>query len=198
MADMNAALLTQLRNIQGKTGRTLAQLAQELAGSDLAKHGAKRQWLMEKFKLGYGDANTAVTVIGQGITEVPGDAAGMAAASATAAGDDPLAAIYAGPKAALLPLHEAVIKLVRGFGEFEEAPKKTTVSLRRKKQFAMVGPATKSAIEVGINHKSLPGHERLKAMPAGGMCQYTTRVSAVGEVDQTLAGWLKAAYDAAG
>jgi Domain of unknown function (DUF5655)/Domain of unknown function (DUF4287) len=198
MADMNAALLTQLRNIQGKTGKTLAQLAQALAASGAAKHAEKRQWLMDRFKLGYGDANTVVTVIGQGITEVPGDAAGMAAASATAAGDDPLAAIYTGPKAALLPLHEAVMNLVRGFGEFEEAPKKTYVSLRRKKQFAMVGPATKTALELGINHKSLPEHERLKAMPPGGMCQYTTRISGVGEIDPTLAGWLKAAYDAAG
>jgi hypothetical protein len=153
---------------------------------------------MDQFKLGYGDANTAVTVIGQGITEVPGDAAGMAASTAAASGDDPLAAIYAGPKAALLPLHEAAMKLMRSFGEFEEAPKKTYISLRRKKQFAMVGPATKTAIEIGINHKALPEHERLKAMPAGGMCQYTTRVSSAGEIDKTLAGWLKAAYDAAG
>jgi hypothetical protein len=198
MADMNAALLTQLRNIQSKTGRSLAQLAEALAGSGTAKHGEKRQWLMTTFGLGYGDANTAVTVIGQGITEVSGDAAGMAAASSAAAGEDPLAAIYAGPKAALLPLHQAVMRLVEALGPFEVAPKKTYLSLRRSRQFAMVGPATKSAIEIGLNHKSLPPHERLKVLAPGGMCQVTTRVSDAQEVDAALAAWLKAAYDAAG
>jgi hypothetical protein len=153
---------------------------------------------MTTFGLGHGDANTAVTVIGQGITVLPADAGGMAAATAAATGDDPLATIYAGPKAALLPLHHAVITLVQGFGTpFEQAPKKSYVSLRRAKQFAMVGPATKAAIEVGLNHKNLPPHERLKVLAPGRMCQYTTRVSDVAEVDALLTGWLRAAFDGA-
>jgi hypothetical protein len=91
-----------------------------------------------------------------------------------------------------------VIAAIDAFGDFETAPKKTYVSLRRKKQFAMVGPATREAIEIGLNAKDLPPHPRLKTVPPGGMCQATTRVTSLAEIDTTLKDWLRQAYDAAG
>ncbi len=87
--------------------------------------------------------------------------------------------------------------VVQGFGDFEAAPKKTYISLRRNKQFAMVGPATKDSIEIGLNCKDLPPHARLKVLVPGGMCQATTRVTQASEIDVALKGWLKRAYDAA-
>ena len=90
------------------------------------------------------------------------------------------------------------MKAVQGFGAFEEAPKKTYISLRRKKQFAMVGPAATDSIEIGLNAKDLPPHPRLKVMPPGGMCQVTTRIVSAKEVDAALKAWIKQAYDAAG
>ena len=87
---------------------------------------------------------------------------------------------------------------IHSLGAFEIAPKKAYLSLRRTKQFAMLGPATQTQIELGLNAKGLPADARLKVMPAGGMCQYTVRLSAPGEVDAKLVGWLRAAYDAAG
>ena len=87
---------------------------------------------------------------------------------------------------------------IHKFGEFEEAPKKTYVSYRRKKQFAMIGPATNSRIELGLNVKSLTASERLQELPAGQMCNFKVKLSAVSEVDQELIVWIKAAYDAAG
>lgn len=195
MADLQAALLTQLRNIQGKTGKTIAELQAAAAASGAAKHGEKRSWLMEQYELGYGDANTVVTMIGKLPAELDGPAPTAAAAAPQ---DDPLDLIYAGPKAHLRALHDAVMKLVAGFGACEQAPKKTYISLRRKKQFAMLGPATKDQIEVGLNAKDLPAHPRLKVLPPGGMCQATTRLASLKDVDPTLKGWLKQAYDAAG
>jgi hypothetical protein len=139
--------------------------------------------LMQRFGLGYGDANTIAHLAGQ---------------AAAPAASDPLDALYAGAKAGLRPLHEAVLARVETFGAFEVAPKKGYVSLRRKKQFAMVGPATREAIEIGLNVKDLPADVRLKALPPGGMCQYTTRLSSVAEIDAALQGWLRRAFDAAG
>lgn len=50
-----------------------------------------------------------------------------------------------GPKAELRPIHDQLLLEIRKFGDFEEAPEKTYVCYRRKKQFAMIGPATKVA-----------------------------------------------------
>jgi hypothetical protein len=186
MADPQAALATQLKNIETRTGKDLAALRQMIAASGLVKHAEVRAWLQQQLGLGYGDANTLAHVARQ------------AEAPAAPAEADPLDAIYAGPKAALRPLHEALMAEVGRFGAFEVAPKKGYVSLRRKKQFAMVGPATKDQIEIGLNAKDLPVHPRLKPQPAGGMCAYKLRLSSAGEIDAPLVGWLRAAYDAAG
>jgi hypothetical protein len=193
MADPQAALLTQLRNIQAKTGRTIAALHAELAATGLAKVGEKRSWLMASHKLGYGDANTVALLVGK----IPPGLDDGKVAAAPAAGD-PLDALYAGAKVPLRAVHEAVMKAVRAFGDFEEAPKKTYISLRRKKQFAMVGPATKDQVEIGLNARDLPAHARLKVQPPGSMCQATTRIGSAKEVDALLVAWLKRAYDAAG
>jgi hypothetical protein len=56
---------------------------------------------------------------------------------------------------------------IRKFGAFEEASKKTYVSYRRKKQFAMIGPATNARVEVGLNVKGLKVTERLMQLPPG-------------------------------
>lgn len=195
MADPAAATLTQLRNIQARTGKTIAELHAAVAASGAGRHSDRRSWLMEHFKLGYGDANTVALFFDK---PVPDLGAGAPAAVAPAAGGDALEAIYVGAKAGLRPLHEAVMSKLRAFGSFEEAPKKSYVSLRRKKQFAMVGPATKDSIEIGLNAKDLPAHARLKVQPAGSMCNATTRIQSEAEIDAQLLGWLRQAFDAAG
>jgi hypothetical protein len=186
MADPAAALATQLKNIESRTGKRLDELRHMIAGSGLHKHGEIRSWLMGELALGYGDANALAHL------------ALKEQAPAATPDDDPLDAIYAGPKAALRPLHERVMAELRRLGTFEVAPKKTYLSLRRRKQFAMLGPATKDQIEIGLNVKELPAHPRLKPQPAGKMCNFTLRLSQASEVDATLRAWLRAAFDAAG
>ena len=87
---------------------------------------------------------------------------------------------------------------LRGFGAFELAPRKAYVSLRIKKQFAMLGPATKDQLVLGLNVKDLPAHPRLKGLPAEGMCSYSLRLGSAAEIDARLLAWVRAAYDAAG
>jgi len=195
MADPVAATITQLKNIQARTGKTIAELHAAVAATDATKHGEKRSWLMEQFKLGYGDANTVVHFIGKPMPDLED---GAPTTDTLAVDGDPLAAIYTGAKAGLRPLHDAVMAQIRAFGTFNEAPKKNYISLRRKRQFAMVGPATKDSVEIGLNAKDLPAHARLKMQPPGGMCNATTRIKSAAEVDALLKGWLRQAYDAAG
>jgi len=185
MTDPNAALATQLRNIESKTGKSFGELCQLIATSGLNKHGEKRSMLMDRLGLGHGDANTLVQLAAQ--AEAP-----------AVGGDDHLDSIYTGAKAHLRPLHEQLIDHIDGFGTYETAPKKAYVSLRRRKQFATLGPATKDQVELGLNAKSLPADPRLKQLPAGGMCQYAVRLSSAAEIDATLVGWVRAAYNDAG
>lgn len=194
MADPDVARQNQLRNILTRTGKTIVELHEALAASGLTKVGQQRTLLMEQFALGYGDANMVALFFGKPLPPLDSPATVTPQGPAS----DPLAEIYSGAKAKLVPLHAAVLDMVRGIGAFEASPKKSYISLRRRKQFAMLGPATKDLIEIGLNAKSLSPAARLKAMPAGGMCQYTVRIGSVAEIDQELQGWLRVAYDLAG
>lgn len=105
--------------------------------------------------------------------------------------------IYVGKKADLRPLHDAIMQEINGLGAFEIAAKKGYISLRRKKQFAMVGPATNDAIEIGLNIKENLQTDRLKVQPANSMCQYKMRLNDVSELDNEVQNWLKIAYEGA-
>jgi hypothetical protein len=189
MVDLDKAVQTQLANIQKKTGKTLEQLYAWLGSTGLAKHGQLRDAAKSDLGLGHGDANTLVTLFLRST-----GAATAPAATPDAAVDG----LYTGPKAELRPIHDRVMAAIGGFGGFEIAPKKTYLSLRRAKQFAMVGPATKTQVEIGLNARDLPAGDRLVALKPGGMCQYKVRISTPDEVDAELIGWIRAAYDAAG
>jgi hypothetical protein len=191
MSSLDKARDTQLKNIEAKTGRTLAELRALLQGSGLAKHGELRSFAMQTFGLGHGDANTLVHVA------LASDGQ-SAAAAASLSQDELLAGIYADKKASLRPIHDKLMAEIEAFGEFEIAPKKGYVSLRRRKQFAMIGPGSATRVDVGLNMKDVPATERLLAEKPGGMCQYKVRVTSPAEVDAELVGWIRTAYDAAG
>lgn len=186
---MDTALETQLANIEKRTGKSLAALTAIVKGSGLTKHGEIRDMLKKDLGMGHGDANTLVHVALQ---------SHGAAAAEGRSGDEVLDAICTGPKAAMRPIHDRLMAAVGKFGDFEVAPKKTYVSLRRKKQFATIGPATNTRFEVGLNMKGVPGTARLEALPPGGMCQYRVKVGDAKAVDAELLGWIRQAYDAAG
>ena len=191
MSDTAKALATQLENLQKRTGKTLAQLEKIIRSSGLTKHGEIRDMLKRDLGMGHGDANTLVHVV------LKSDGGSAAAASGLPT-DELVSGFYSGPKAALKPIHDRLMKEISRFGEFEIAPKKTYVSLRRKKQFAMIGPATKTQVEVGINVKGLKPTGRLVENPPNSMCQYKVRVADPTEVDATLIGWIREAYEGAG
>jgi hypothetical protein len=186
---MDKAIATQLANIEKRTGKTLAELTRVLEASGLSKHGELRDYLKREVGIGHGDANLLVHFA------LKSDGASAAREKSTA---DVLDEIYTGPKASLRPVHDAVMAIVNALGPYEIAPKKGYVSLRRKKQFAMVGPATKTAVEIGLNAKDLPGDPRLVVVPPGAMCNYKVRLSTASEVDATVKDWLKRAYESAG
>jgi len=191
MSIVDKAFETQIKNIQTKTGKTLEQLGAILRKSGLTKHGELRDFAKRELGLGHGDANTLVH------TCLKSNGPSASAAKGASA-NDVLAEIYAGPKAELRAIHDTFMAAIGKFGEFEIAPKKGYVSLRRKKQFAMVGPGTKARVDVGITMKGVKATDRLVELAPGGMCQYKVAITDARGVDKELIGWVKQAYDAAG
>jgi hypothetical protein len=189
MDPVDKATQTQIANLQTRASKTLDELYAHIRESGLSKHGEIREMLKTSLGMGHGDANTLTHFY-----------LAQAAAGPATTGDvreDPLDAVYAGAKAPLRPIHDAVMAQIAALGPFEIAPKKTYLSLRRKRQFAMLGPGTRGRVELGLNARSLEGSERLVAQPPGGMCQFKVWLTSVDEVDAELAGWLRAAYEAA-
>jgi hypothetical protein len=145
--------------------------------------------LKTKLGLGHGDANTLVHVV------LKSDGTRAAQGKST---DTVLDEIYTGAKAGFRPIHEKLMRAIGEFGEFEIAPKKGYVSLRRKKQFAMIGPKTNTRFEVGINAQGFKKHTRLAEQPKGSMCNYIVSLTDAKEVDAELIAWIKLAFDGAG
>ncbi len=191
MTDLDRAIATQLANIEKRTGKSVADLAAIVRSSGLSRHGELVAMLKSTLGMGHGDANTLVHTV------LKSDGRSAAAAQGLSA-EQVLDSLYTGAKAALRPIHVTLRTAIRKFGDFEEAPKKTYVSYRRTKQFAMIGPATNTQVEVGLNMKGVKATGRLRELPAGQMCNYKVRLADPNDVDEELIAWIKTAYDTSG
>ena len=179
MSDGYGGMLTSL---EAKTGKTLAWWTELVKGSGLAKHAQIVSMLKNDHGLTYGYANFIALIV-------------LESSSLGADPDGLVEGQYAG-KENLRPIYDGVLKVVNGFGQdVEVAPKKAGVSLRRKKQFALVEPTTKTRVDIGINLKGDAGTDRLKV--AGGMCTHKVAVTDASQVDDELIGWLRRAYELA-
>lgn len=114
-------------------------------------------------------------------------------------GPDAVAGLYTGRKSSLLPLHDQLMAVIRALGDFDVVPKKGYLSLRRRKQFAMIQPTAAGRIDLGlILPGGLPSAGRLEA--AGNwnaLFTHRVRITDATDLDGQLRDWLSAAYEAA-
>lgn len=188
MATPQQGMATMIANLKEKTGQSLEQWVKKAKASGESKHLAIIGWLKKEHRLTHGYAALIAR------TTLSGAASGRGED-----GDALVAAQYAGPKAALRPILDALIRTVTAFGDdVEVSPKKTYISLRRAKQFALVQPSSATRIDVGIQLKGVPATARLE--PSGSfnqMVSHRVRVESPKDVNPELKKWLKQAYDAA-
>ena len=185
MGKVEDATATMIANLEAKTGKTMDAWVRLVQGEKLAKHGEMVAFLKSKHGMGHGYANLVAHSVAGGGT--------------LSRGDDPVAEQYAGAKAGLKPIYDAILSAVQKFGrDVEVTPKKANVSLRRSKQFALVQPSTATRLDVGINLKGVAPAGRLEASGSfSSMVSHRVRLESVKGVDQELIGWLKQAYDQA-
>jgi predicted transport protein len=181
------ATQTQLSNIEKSTGKTVAQWTAIINRSGLSKHGELVNFLKEKHGFTHGNANVIVHVAKQshaGAAENP---------------DDLITEQYKG-KENLKPWYDKIMKEIAKFGkDIEIAPKKTYVSLRRKKQFAIIQPSTKDRLDVGLNIKGVaPSGKVIAAGSWNAMCTHRIKLDDEKMIGKDLIEWIKKSYEQAG
>ncbi len=177
---------TMIANLEKNTGKTLEQWIKIVKKSGFEKHGEMMNFLKTEHEFTHGFANLVVHKARQ-----------SDAGSADEA--DLVDEQYKG-KEQFRPIYDALIKKIEKFGDdVEIAPKRAYVSLRRKKQFGLIQPSTKTRLDIGINLKGIEPTEKLeKSGSFNSMVSHRVRVETASDVDKEVVGWLKQAYDAAG
>jgi hypothetical protein len=185
--DVDAALQSQIRNIEATYGKPLDYWFAVIDASGLTKHNQ----VVAMLKADHGLAHSAAHRVSL-LARQRHDAG-------AAASPDPADALYTGAKAGLRPLHDALLGQIRALGTFDIAPKKGYLSLRRRKQFAMVQPSTTSRIDLGLILPATPATGRLEsAATFNPLFTHRVRITAVTDLDDELRGWLATAYALAG
>ena len=187
MESIDKATQTQISNIEKNTGKKLDEWIAIVNKTGLAKHGELVSFLKEKHGFTHGNANVVVHFAKQ------------SHAGATENSDDLIAEQYKG-KENLKPWYGKIMAEINKFGkDIEVAPKKAYVSLRRKKQFALIQPSTKERLDVGLNIKGVaPSGIATASGSWNAMCTHRIKVEDEKTISKDLFNWIKQAYDQAG
>ena len=179
---MEKALRTMIDNMPEKTGKSLNEWKTVLKMKTFAKHSEAVNYLKKEHNVTHGFANTIVT-LSKEENNSPADLVDQQ---------------YKG-KENLIPIYEALLKVVKSLGDdVTITPKKTTVSIIRKKQFALIKPSTKTRIDLGLKIKYKPTTDRLESSgPFGSMCTHRVQLTDATQVDAELKTWLTEAYEKA-
>ena len=185
--DIDKATQTMIDNLHKNTGKTLEQWTAIVNKENFAKHGEVVKFLKEKHSLTHGFANLIAH-------KAKGSDAGSAENQ-----DDLIVKQYQG-KEHLKPLYDKLMENIQQFGnDIEIAPKNAYVSLRRKKQFAILQPATKTRFEIGIILKGQAPEGKLEVVStANAMCSHRINIAGINEIDKEVIDWIRKAYDNAG
>jgi len=177
---MDKALKTMIDNMPEKTGKSLEEWKKMLALKSFAKHSEAVNYLKTDHGVTHGFANTIVT-LSKEENEDP---------------QDLVTSQYQG-KEDLKKIYDALIEVVKDFGDdVIVTPKKGTVSIIRKKQFALIKPATKTRIDLGLKLVGKETTQRLEnSGPFGTMCTHRVQISSIEQVNSELREWLIEAYE---
>jgi hypothetical protein len=175
-------ILAVIRNLEKNTGRDEAAWR-----AVLQKEGPRDEKAQYDFLRKKGLGHVAAKVLSGGMK--PYDAP-----------DQLVDAQYAGDKARLRPIYEAVLAVARELGSDVDAkPCKTYVPLHRSKTFAVVKPE-RTRVDVGLClGAGVKPEGRLSVAKHLGSDRVTHKIQlgSPGEVDGELIRWLRRAYESA-
>jgi hypothetical protein len=171
---------TQLRNIEAAYRRSIDDLVAEVARSGLTKHTEVVALLKERHGMTHGAAHRVSLVARDRLAQTPATAAVMASSAVQA-------------------VYEALQGTIDALGaDVERAPKKGYLSLRRRRQFAMLQPGARW-VNLGLVLPNVEAGGRLESAARwNALFTHRVRVASTADVDDEVRAWLRAAYMAAG
>ena len=166
-----------------KTGKTLQHWIEVTKRSKFAKHNEIIKYLKSEHGFTHGFANFVA------LKAREADAASFNT-------DELIDAQYSKGKEDLKPMYDLLLKKIKTIAEgIEIIPKKANVSIKTKKQFALIQASTKTRIDVGLKLRDKPTTERLKNSGSfGAMCTHRVEIFTQEDIDQQLLDWLAEAY----
>ena len=181
---MDQAEKTMMENLHKISGKPLTDWIEIVKQKQFAKHSDILKFLQEDYGLTYGYANLVAH-------KSKGTDAGSAENT-----NDLIDKQYVG-KEHFRPIYERLIKEIAEFGsDFEIAPKNAYVSLKRKRQFAILQPATKTRFEIGINLKGQEPTGVLELIPGtNNMCSHKIKIESEKDITPEVINWIHLAYN---
>ncbi len=182
---MDKNVSTMLENLKEKTGHSLEEWKVLISKQGLSKHGEIVKFLKEQHNVTHGYAAEI------GLKALGSDA------DSSANADEFIVSQYKG-KEHLRAFYDKLLAEIQGFGgDFNIDPKKAYVSLKRKKQFIILNPASKTRFEIGFNLKGVEPKGKLEAEKPNGICSHKINLSDINDIDEEVVGWIKMAFEKA-
>ena len=168
------------------TGKPLADWIKIVKKESLEKHGQMVNFLKTAHGMTHGFAN----FVAHKARESDADSKDA---------DQLIVAQYAN-KESLRPIYDELMKQILTLGEgVKVVPKNASVSLRRKRQFCLIQPSTKTRVDLGLKYSNRPIGGRLESSgPFGAMCTHRVQLTEVEQVDSELIQLIREAYEEAG
>ncbi len=182
-----------IQTLPEKTGHSLDEWLEIIKKTGPKTEKERRAWLKEKFKLGTNTAWwLAERVDGKGMEEDTPE-------SYLKQAEIYVEEMFAGPKAGLRPIYDALLKLGFSIGKDVKAcPGKTIVPLYRNHVFAQLKPSTRTRLDLGFALGNMKVPARL--IDTGGFAKkdritHRIPITSLEEIDDEVKRWLKVAYD---
>lgn len=169
-----------LTSIEEKTGQKSDAIIADIKAQNLEKHGQKINFVKEKYELSHGFANLL---------------AHLSKADFSLGGSEyTVQAQYVG-KESLMAIYTAVEDFLGTLEDVEMLPKKAYVTIRSKKQFAIIQPTTKTRVDLGLK---FPKNYETDLEPAGSfntMMSHRIRLSDPKDFNKAAKQHLMQAYE---
>ena len=170
-----------------KTGKSLEYWIKVVKTTGLEKHSEIIKHLKTEHSFTHGFANFV------SLKSRAADAASMDS-------DELVDQQYSKGREQLKPIYDHLLARVRTLGaDIEIVPKKANVSVRRKRQFLLIQPSTKTRLDLGLKFNNAIITDRLQDSGRfGAMCTNRIEVFSKEDIDEELLSYVEQAYQEAG